>query len=615
MTSKTFFIRAYFCRFGIEVLGISSDGDSRLLRGMKNNLKFPENLFFDTELSSYIDPNDICYIQDPIHIGTKLRNRILKPSIILLMGNKQVSVSHLKILINSAQKDIHGLVYSDICPDDRMNFKSLEKVMDQRVINALRKHVITCTIKYINICKQVTSCCLDALMTPIERIYSIWSAMFFLRIWKNWIQSKYSDDGLIFNLNENFISNNAFSCVEINAYTLLHLILKLRNAGKPELFLPNLFDSQPCERTFRQMRSMGTINWTKINFTLQDLLHLIARVELQNSIVLDKLADIGIEFPRFQHFTNRSAAPVICLPSNEEIISTIKKAQENAMQEAATFGMEVDSIDILSCQLRMRELRTRNSSENEGNSSDEEIDHLFNYNSLNMRDYNESNSKKHESNTFIEICEADGSTKIIRKSSIVWLLSESSQKLSSDRLKRVQSTPLQLALQPASKRQKLAQFSILSDESLIFRSEVLRIGNWCYFLGPKSKQSSAGTSSQVSQSCIDDVLIGALMGFQYRLESTQKRKPYFSDYVLINEINDSKSHSKDECVQVQADWYTFDAVGVLSRCGIHYLDVGFYLATTSAPILTECENSNMKKISLHGDFSAVKNYLNSLLNP
>lgn len=83
----------------------------------------------------------------------------------------------------------------------------------------------------------------------------------------------------------------------------------------------------------------------------------------------------------------------------------------------------------------------------------------------------------------------------------------------------------------------------------------------------------------------------------------------------MNEINDSESHSNDDFVQVQADWYKFDSFGVLSRCGIYYLDVGFYLATTSAPILTESENSNMKKMSLHGNFSTVKNYLNSLLNP
>lgn len=277
-------------------------------------------------------------------------------------------------------------------------------------------------------------------------------------------------------MNENFISSSAFSCMEINAYSLIHLILKLRNSGKPELFLPMLFDSQPCERTFRQMRSMGTVNWTKINFTLQDLLHLISRVELQNDIVLDKLAGVEIKFPRFQHYTDPSVVLITSLPSNEEIISIIKKAQQNAVLKAASFGMNVGSIDILSCQLRLRLIQSKN----EDSSSDEEMETSASLSHLNMLDYSQSTSAKVSSNKFIEICEDDGTIKMIRKSSIVWLLSESPQKLSNDRLKRVQSTPPQIS----SKRIKVSQVSTLASslsETSIYRSSELRIGCWCYF--------------------------------------------------------------------------------------------------------------------------------------
>lgn len=82
------------------------------------------------------------FVQDTIHLVLKLRNRMLKASMNLPMGSKQVSVSHLKMLINSTSKDVHGLVLKDICPDDRHNFRSLEKTMQPRVLQALTSAVV-----------------------------------------------------------------------------------------------------------------------------------------------------------------------------------------------------------------------------------------------------------------------------------------------------------------------------------------------------------------------------------------------------------------------------------------------------------------------------------------
>lgn len=64
-------------------------------------------------------------MQDATHAGLKLRNRLLRSWDVMAMGHKQVSAAHLKILIQEVPKIIHGLVYSDISPVDRQNFKSL----------------------------------------------------------------------------------------------------------------------------------------------------------------------------------------------------------------------------------------------------------------------------------------------------------------------------------------------------------------------------------------------------------------------------------------------------------------------------------------------------------
>lgn len=160
----------FLSRVGIEVVGFSGDGDPRILNSMLHFTNFngpnTERLSKANQTneipkqstsngsatqSTSLLPVDITEIekeflsllfhclQDTVHIGTKLRNRLLVISILLPLEFWIITISHLKWLINNISKEIHGLVYSDICPDDRMNFGSLQKMMHQRVLDALRR--------------------------------------------------------------------------------------------------------------------------------------------------------------------------------------------------------------------------------------------------------------------------------------------------------------------------------------------------------------------------------------------------------------------------------------------------------------------------------------------
>lgn len=174
----------------MKIIGISSDGDPRLLSAMKNNVNLSFNASNEEEYSS-IQSNSIIHIQDPTHVGTKLRNLLLKTSVFLPFGDKVISLTHLKLLISKVPKDIHGLTQSDISPDDRQNYKSLEKVMQLRVIDALKKYVTgsEATVVFITIYDNVTSSFLNIELTPIERVHRIWYAVFLIRIWRNFINS------------------------------------------------------------------------------------------------------------------------------------------------------------------------------------------------------------------------------------------------------------------------------------------------------------------------------------------------------------------------------------------------------------------------------------------
>lgn len=85
-------------RYGINVLGFSSDGDQRLLACMRSKVQFNLHELSEKCLENYYNnANGFVYIQDTIHIATKLRNRLLKPSILLPMGKYSIASSIVKI--------------------------------------------------------------------------------------------------------------------------------------------------------------------------------------------------------------------------------------------------------------------------------------------------------------------------------------------------------------------------------------------------------------------------------------------------------------------------------------------------------------------------------------
>lgn len=163
-------------------MGIASDGDSRLLGAMKSRVTF------NKMPTAGMVKSPVC-VQDAIHIATKLRNRLLNSSIVLQIGNKVVSLVHLNLLIKYVSKEIHGLVQSDVYPDDRQNFQSFQKTSDIRVMNALENNVTDCeaTVQYFKICDHIVTSFISKDLTPIERAYRLWYAVFSLRCWRQLI--------------------------------------------------------------------------------------------------------------------------------------------------------------------------------------------------------------------------------------------------------------------------------------------------------------------------------------------------------------------------------------------------------------------------------------------
>lgn len=401
-------------------------------------------MVYESSLSNH---DGINVTQDTIHLANKARNRLLKKDINLPMGKHKVSIHHLQNLLRQVHKSVHGITYSDVFPTDRMNYGSFEKLIQDRVINALKERIpgSEATVQYLLTFRDIINSFLSFDLKPLERIKLIWRSLYFLRIWREFIKASPS-----YTLGNNFITSNTYYCVEINAKHLTDLMKKFRDRLIPECFLPVIFDSQTCERSFRLFRSLGSTQSTKINFSFLELIHMIGRIEIQHDVMYCKLNVDGIEFPH----KRKTKSTVYQLPTDEEIYETIAHAKLEAIKIAERFEMknclvDWDQIDKFhfNSTFEINDIEEEEEEESHEENHEENLfdcgeqeDDLISGSEEDIDLPNDSDSTLDSTSKFLHVIDEKGTKRKIRKSTYVWMLTDPSPKLSNDRCKRFKTT-------------------------------------------------------------------------------------------------------------------------------------------------------------------------------
>ena len=111
-----------------------------------------------------------------------------------------------------------------------------------------------------------------------------------------------------FTLRDNFITGNAYMCIEMNAHALLMLAFILRDKAHSNTnnFLPWMCGSQSCERMFCALRSMTGTFSTIITFNMLGLLSQLHKLYIQEELQSEaSKSEHGIGFPRQEKFGRR----------------------------------------------------------------------------------------------------------------------------------------------------------------------------------------------------------------------------------------------------------------------------------------------------------------------
>lgn len=166
---------------------------------------------------------------------------------------------------------------------DKMNFKSIDLLCNERVINLLESIPDSlATSHYLKLCRMIIDAYLEKSTDTERRIFIAWYLVFFNRLWRFWIFETSENT-----LQKNFLTTNVYTCLELNGHGILRLLEKCRDGNCQEHFLPWLYSSQPCEKMFRQARSMTSTYSTIVNFSLYEMMNKVDRINTLNEITTD----------------------------------------------------------------------------------------------------------------------------------------------------------------------------------------------------------------------------------------------------------------------------------------------------------------------------------------
>lgn len=284
--------------------------------------------------------SSVLCVQDIVHLGVKLKARLLKPSIILPLGSFVASSAHLHIIVGLHGKEAHGLRRRDIDHRDKQNFDAVEHIISSsHLLEELPDAIATKC--YIDLIKASVYSYLDKELSPEKRLHEMWYAVFFVRYWRQWILLHTQ-----FTLTNNFITSNAYMCIEINAHSLLAFVLMMRDMPHLPDFCPWRLGSQSCEKTFRSAPSITGTFSTIINFSLLGFLQRIHKLAIKDDLQsnTEKLTH-NIIFPRLEKHKNKDGIGRESLKyhmldaSDEKILDALATAEIRAKKTIELLGM------------------------------------------------------------------------------------------------------------------------------------------------------------------------------------------------------------------------------------------------------------------------------------
>lgn len=264
---------------GIPLLSLGSDGAANELAAQKSiTLDAPGYLCFEKKLLDVEvrvpllgnPPRPIVPVQDPKHARKTAANQILSGARLLSFGRYHINIQQLASLLDVQPSP---LVVRDVLDCDKQddgrayrtfNSKTLEAALDSEDCQGLAI--------YLFVCGEMCDAWLHNSIGHRARIWSAWTAIFFLRIWRNYILEREQEPQSFMSLKNNFISHQSFRIFDSLGESLIGLILSHRDYYPDIPLLPWKHGTEACEHIFGWMRVISP------NFTILDARQMMPKI-------------------------------------------------------------------------------------------------------------------------------------------------------------------------------------------------------------------------------------------------------------------------------------------------------------------------------------------------
>lgn len=451
VTNRWNFVTQELKRLHIDVLTFSSDSDPKYNSAMRTmaSLAVDSNVFGNAEWFNCGNREEPpFFVQDTPHIGTKCRNMFLKtgakPEKLPFGNDFFIQVGHLNRLTEEIGigKDKHGLTATILNPKDRQNYDSALKICTTDVIDLMKLNVPNSdgTAFYLQSLRNFIDSYMDTELSPLDRVYKLWYSIFMIRIWRRSIVSNKS-----LSVQTNFLTNNCYVCLELNAHSMVLILIYLKKHNMQHLFMPWLFNSQSCENFYRLIRSLTTVFARAANCSVKDVLERIHKIQLLADIVNDS----GTKFT-FLRKKQPIKSETTLLPTKCEIKDIIEKSKVKAIEDAIKIGLldaKYEKLDLkcnilplsLAKKPRAKLKKVKYALKNDNSKKISfKLSELLTI-SLKNYSYKFANKDVDKISSFVEI-PGSRHRMIVKKTSLIWLMRQDPCKLSSDRLQRVKTT-------------------------------------------------------------------------------------------------------------------------------------------------------------------------------
>lgn len=187
-----------------------------------------------------------------------------------------------------------------------------------------------------------------------------------------------------------------------------------------------------------------------------------------------------------------------------------------------------------------------------------------------------------------------GNKEVVRKSTLIWCLSDGRGKLSNDRLRRVQGSSLekyQKKQQAKEKETISCSTNTLNNES-VFKSKLVNASDWCFFKNnqKKNKRPIRRTTHQATNRSLNGTIFGCILAFKFGDKKRPEKCKIIQTHVPVS--------SKENNVKVLGNWYIYNNKELRKISGsknTFYLTLSDYLATSKIKPI-KCTNDPEKII-------------------